>query len=183
MRRARTIVAIYMRFRYQDSGPLIFQKFLFCIVLFFYYRVCTTTQKTTIGKKWSNLGNQQVEGKGGVIPLPTWQPLLEDEVTCPKIHRIPYRWIAPGVSQAFLTKPQKNGSTAQVLRGTNGRYDNLFFLRKKRWGALANTKSLATKFRGNDIYVQTRYSFFYLSVSRPFLRRNVLGTFSNFQIS
>jgi hypothetical protein len=72
-------------------------------------------------------------------------------VTCAKLHRSPYRWIAPGVSQAFLTKPQKNGSAAQVLRGTNGRYDNLFFLRKKRWGALANTKSLALKFRGNDI--------------------------------
>ena len=26
-----------------------------------------------------------------------------------------------------------------------------FFLRKKRWGALANTKSPALKFRGNDI--------------------------------
>ena len=72
-------------------------------------------------------------------------------MTCAKLHRIPYRWIAPGVSQAFLTKPQKNGSAAQVLRGTNGRYDNLFFLRKKRWGALANTKSLATKFIGNGI--------------------------------
>ena len=72
-------------------------------------------------------------------------------MTCDQLHCIPYRWIAPGVSQAFLTKPQKNGSAARVLRGTNGRYDNLFFLRKKRWGALANTKSPALKFRGNDI--------------------------------
>ena len=46
-------------------------------------------------------------------------------------------------------KTAENGSAAQVLRGTNGRYDN-FFLRKK-WGALANTKSPALKFRGNGI--------------------------------
>jgi hypothetical protein len=72
-------------------------------------------------------------------------------VTCDQLHCIPYRRIAPGVSQAFLTKPQKNGSAAQVLWGVYGSCDNLFLSRKKRWGALANTKSLATKFIGNGI--------------------------------
>ena len=59
--------------------------------------------------------------------------------------------IAPGVPEAFLTKPQKNGSAARVIRGVYGRYDNLLFSRRKRHGALANTKSLALKFRGKDI--------------------------------
>ena len=72
-------------------------------------------------------------------------------MTCDQLHCIPYRRIAPGVSQAFLTKPLKNGSAAQVLWGVYGRYDNLFFFRKERWGALANTKSLATRFIGNGI--------------------------------
>ena len=72
-------------------------------------------------------------------------------MSCAKLHRIPYRWIAPGVSQAFLTKSQKNGSAARVIRGVYGRYDNLLFSRRKRHGALANTKSPALKFRGNAI--------------------------------
>ena len=92
-----------------------------------------------------------MEGKGGVLPFPTWYSLLGDAFTCAKLHHIPYRWIAPGVSQAFLTKPQKNGSAARVIRGVYGWYDNLLFSRRKRHGALANTKSLALKFRGNDI--------------------------------
>ena len=45
----------------------------------------------------------------------------------------------------------ENGSTARPLRGAYGRHDNLFFLRKERHGALANTRSLAEKCRGNDI--------------------------------
>jgi hypothetical protein len=101
-------------------------------------------------------------------------------VTCAKIHRIPYRWIAPGVSQAFLTKPQKNGSAARVLRGTNGRYDNLFFPRKQRWGALANTKSLALKFRGNDIDTLLLLLFKRFSaVSQTKIFRNFFPKFSN----
>jgi hypothetical protein len=74
-----------------------------------------------------------------------------DEVTHGKLHRIPYMWMGPGVSQALLTKPQKNGSAAQVLWGTYGRCDNLFFFRKERQGALANTTSPTVTFRGNDI--------------------------------
>ena len=84
-------------------------------VIFVFYRFVFFTMgfvprpKNHERKKWSNLGSLQVEGKGGVIPLLTWQPLIRDEVTCDKIHRIPYRWIAPGVSEAFFTKPQKIG--------------------------------------------------------------------------
>ena len=102
-------------------------------------------------KKRSNSGSLQVGGKGGVIPLLTWQPILGDEVTCNQLHCIPYRRIAPGVSQAFLTKPLKNGSAAQVLWGVYGSCDNLFFSGEKRWGALANTKSHQTKFRDNGV--------------------------------
>ena len=40
-------------------------------------------------------------------------------------------------------------STAQVIRGVYGRYD--FFLRRRRQGALANTKSHQTKFRDNGV--------------------------------
>ena len=132
-------------------GPLISQKFfvLFCFVLLLsglYH-----DPKNHDRKKWSNLGSLQEGGKGGVIPLLTWQPILGDEVTCDQLHCIPYRWIAPGVSQAFLTKPLKNGSAAQVLWGVYGSCDNLFFSGKKRWGALANTKSPATRFIGNGI--------------------------------
>ena len=42
-------------------------------------------------------------------------------------------------------------SAAQVIRGVYGRYDNLFFLRRRRQGALANTKSHQTKFRDNGV--------------------------------
>ena len=108
-------------------------------------------------------------------------------MTCDKLHRIPYRWIAPGVSQAFLTKPLKNGSAAQVLWGVYGSCDNLFFSGKKRWGALANTKSLATRFIGNGIDAllllfferfsavsQTKFSEFYFRNFKKKLNRGKL---------
>ena len=72
-------------------------------------------------------------------------------MTPDKLHYIPYRRIAPGVSQAFLKKSLKNVSAAQVIRGVYGRYDNLFFLRRRRQGALANTKSHQTKFGDNGV--------------------------------
>jgi hypothetical protein len=108
-------------------------------------------------------------------------------VTCDQLHCIPYRWIAPGVSQAFLTKPLKNGSAAQVLWGVYGSCDNLFFSGKKRWGALANTKSPATRFIGNGIDAllllffercsavsQTKFSEFYFRNFKKILNRGKL---------
>jgi hypothetical protein len=97
-------------------------------------------------------------------------------VTCAKLHHIPYRWIVLGVSHAFLTKPQKNGSTARVLWGTNGRCDNLFFLRNERRGALSNIKSLALKFRSNGV-VDFIYVFCF------FVREMLLLTIFGFWIN
>ena len=79
-------------------------------------------------------------------------------------------------------KTAENGSAAQVLRGTNGRYDNLFFFKKKRWGALANIKSPALKFRGNDIDALLLLLFEHFSaVSQTnFFRKIFFSKFLNF---
>jgi hypothetical protein len=95
-----------------------------------------------------------VEGKGGVIPFSTWKPLLGDVLTCAKLHRIPYRWIAPGVSQAFLTETAENGLAARVIRESMDDMMRHFFFTRERQGALASTKSLALKFRGHPQHHQ-----------------------------
>jgi hypothetical protein len=84
-------------------------------------------------------------------------------VTCAKLHRIPHMWIAPGVPQAFLTKPQKMGQQREYFGEPMEGVITSFFLRKKRWGALANTKSPALKFRSNGV-VDFIYVFCFLCV-------------------
>ena len=54
-----------------------------------------------------------------------------------------------------------------------------FFLRKKRWGALANTKSLALKFRGNDI--DTLLLLLFKRFSAVSQTKNSRNFFRNFQ--
>ena len=155
-------------------AKLIYRSFniteIFCFVLFCFITIGFVPRpKNHDRKKWSNLGSLQEGGKGGVIPLLTWQPILGDEVTCDQLHCIPYRWIAPGVSQAFLTKPLKNGSAAQVLWGVYGSCDNLFFSGKKGGGHQRTQSHLRP---GLQAMAQTHCSFFSLSVARPFPKRN-----------
>ena len=128
-----------------------------------------------------------MEGKGGVIPLPTWQPLPGDVFTCAKLHRIPCRWISPGVPQALLTKPQNMGPQRMYFGESMEGMIPSFFSRKERHGALANAKSLALKFRGNDIGAflrllcerfsavsQTKFFEFFFEISESFKNKSMI---------